>query len=160
MLGLKASPPSESTAATESNFEAEKVEQKPAEDFSAKLAGTDADKEAEKRAARAKRFGMPIDAEEQKKLERAKKFGEALKANVQGLDSALPERRERQKRGREEQGGRGNAKRPTPDRRATGSVRNGRNNEAKKPTALGKIKDDPTEKAKAEARALKFKTSV
>lgn len=121
----------------------------PKQDFSLGIEQTDAEKEAEKRAARAKRFGLPEDTEEQKKLARAKKFGTDGAAVVGGLDAALPERRER-KRGREggDRGGRP-AKRQTTDRRGA------------KPTGVqkksgGRITDDPAEKAKAEARAKKF----
>lgn len=119
---------------------------------------TDAEKEAEKRAARAKKFGIvaPVEDDAAKKLaERAKKFGlEAKAAVVSGLDAALPDR----KRGREDnrQGGR-NAKRPTPDRRTEPSK--GPRSTAPPPAkkaASGRILDDPVEKAKAEARAKKF----
>ena len=72
--------------------------------------------EAEKRAARAKRFGIPQNEEAKKLAERAKKFGlESKDTVVKGLDSALPERKaKRGREGREE--GRA-AKRQTPDRR-------------------------------------------
>jgi len=138
----------------------------PKVDYSAGIAMTDAEKEAEKRAARAKRFGIAetVEATEaQKKLERAKKFGlDSTEAVVKGLDDALPDRRA--KRGREgKDDGRGgrNAKRQTPDRRteapkgkpATVAA-------APKPKAAGRITDDPTEKAKAEARAKRFATAT
>ena len=126
---------------------------------------TDAEKEAEKRAARAKKFGItaPVEDDAAKKLaERAKKFGletkTAAASVVSGLDSALPDR----KRGREDrsQGGR-NAKRPTPDRRTEPNPKSKPAGSAppvpaKKAAAGGRILDDPAEKAKAEARAKKF----
>lgn len=124
----------------------------PKQDFSIGIQQTDAEKEAERRAARAKRFGITEDDEEKKKLERAKKFG--LDANtevVKGLDSALPERRP--KRGREEKQGGRSAKRQTPDRRTGPAPKVAA---AKKP--VGRITDDPNEKAKAEARAKRFQT--
>lgn len=144
-------------AATES--EAKSAVEEPKVDFTIGLGQTDAEKEAEKREQRAKRFGISVDDEEKRKLDRAKKFGtEASAVEVKGLDNALPERRA--KRGREgaEKDTRG-AKRQTPDRRT----------QAPKPVAkpapkaaappkkpLGSILDDPVEKAKAEARAKKF----
>lgn len=132
----------------------------PKPDYTLGVEATDAEKEAEKRAARAKKFGIVAPAEDDaaKKLaERAKKFGlETKAAVVSGLDAALPDR----KRGREDnrQGGR-NAKRPTPDRRTepSGRQRSSASVPAKKAAGGGgRILDDPAEKAKAEARAKKF----
>ncbi|EHK97020.1 hypothetical protein M7I_7275 [Glarea lozoyensis 74030] len=129
----------------------------PKQDFTAGISQSSADVEAEKRAARAKRFGLTVDDEAQKLAERAKKFGiEKADETVKGLDSALPEGR--QKRNREErpggQGGR-NAKRQTPDRRTAPTA---------KPAAAakktGKLIDDPVEKAKAEARAKRFQAAT
>jgi SAP domain-containing ribonucleoprotein len=124
--------------------------------------------EAEKRAARAKRFGIPQNEEAKKLAERAKKFGLDTKDTVvKGLDSALPERKaKRGREGREE--GRA-AKRQTPDRR-TGPKGKGEraagagDGERKKEGGgggggaggKGKIADDPVERAKMEARAKKF----
>jgi SAP domain-containing ribonucleoprotein len=90
--------------------------------------------------------------------ERAKKFGiEKNDETVKGLDSALPERR--QKRSREDkpsgQGGR-NAKRQTPDRRTAPTAKPAA---AAKKTA-GRVVDDPAEKAKAEARAKRFQAAA
>lgn len=133
------------------------VPEAPKQDFSIGISQTDAEKEAARRAARAKRFGLTetVDEEEKKKLDRAKKFGlDAKDEVVKGLDSALPERRP--KRAREERGGgdRGgrSAKRQTPDRR-TGP---GSKPAAEKEKPKGRVTDDPTEKAKAEARAKRF----
>lgn len=124
----------------------------PKQDFSIGIQQTDAEKEAEKRAARAKRFGITEDEEEKKKLDRAKKFGLEAKAEVvKGLDSALPERRP--KRGRDEKQGGRSAKRQTPDRRTGPPPKTAT---AKQPSA--RILDDPSEKAKAEARAKRFQT--
>lgn len=134
----------------------------PAVQFSAGLTQSDADKEAEKRAARAKRFGITASAttgdddDAAKKAERAKKFGTAEEEKaerVKGLDSALPERKP--KRARDDKaGGRGEerkAKRQTPDARGDKPVKTGR---------VKGVLDDPVEKAKAEARAAKFGAKV
>ena len=129
----------------------------PKQDFSMGIDQTDAEKEAERRAARAKRFGLTEDEEEKKKLERAKKFGtDAKEAVVKGLNAALPERRPKRAREDSKQGGR-NAKRQTPDRRTeakpNGGVAGGKSNKS----AVKRVIDDSAEKAKAEARAERFK---
>ena len=126
----------------------------PKQDFSIGIQQSDAEKEAEKRAARAKRFGITEDEEAKKKAERAKKFGgDSNESVVKGLDTALPERRA--KRGREgKEEGRG-AKRQTPDRRTEPAPKAAA---AQKPA--GRIVDDPVEKAKAEARAKRFQTAA
>lgn len=134
------------------------VPEAPKQDFSAGIEKSDAQKEAEKRAARAKRFGITEDDEAAKLAERAKKFGLDNSKIVEGLDSALPERR--QKRAREDgrQGGR-NSKRPTPDtRRSQHGPRNAQKS-GPKPPAAGRVTDNPAEKAKAEARAKRFATA-
>ena len=143
------------TSETAPKVEAPKI------DYSAGIAKTDAEKEAEKRAARAKRFGITETAEAteaQKKLERAKKFGlDTEEAVVKGLDDALPDRRA--KRGREgKDDGRGgrNAKRQTPDRRTEAPAGKAATVAKPKPKPTGRITDDPSEKAKAEARAKRF----
>jgi SAP domain-containing ribonucleoprotein len=154
---------------TEGEATAQAVPEEPKPDFSIGLKESDALTEAEKRAARAKRFGIPENEEAKKLVERAKKFGLADKeSGVKGLDSALPERKA--KRGREgKEGGEGRAaKRQTPDRR-TGPKPRGKpegkkegGGEGKKEVvsggggAGGKIADDPVERAKMEARAKKF----
>jgi len=137
----------------------------PKVDYSAGIAMTDAEKEAEKRAARAKRFGITETAETteaQKKIERAKKFGlDSAETVVKGLDDALPDRRA--KRGREgKDDGRGgrNAKRQTPDRRTEAPKGKSATVVAPKPKPTGRVTDDPTEKAKAEARAKRFATAT
>jgi SAP domain-containing ribonucleoprotein len=129
----------------------------PKKDFSIGISQTDAEKEAERRAARAKRFGITEDDEAKKLAERAKKFGlDTNEAVVKGLDSALPERRT--KRGREDKQGGRNAKRQTPDRRTEAPKAKTAAAPAKKPA--GRILDDPVEKAKAEARAKRFQTAA
>jgi SAP domain-containing ribonucleoprotein len=135
------------------------VAEEPKPDFSIGLKQSDAQKEADKRAARAKRFGIPENEEAKKLAERAKKFGLDQKDPVvSGLDSALPERKA--KRGREDKEGGRAAKRQTPDRRTgpkakpTGAAPVPQ--AAKKQASTGKIADDPVEKAKMEARAKKF----
>ena len=129
----------------------------PKPDFSMGIAQTDAEKEAEKRAIRAKRFGITEDDEAKRLAERAKKFGlESKEAVVKGLDSALPERK--QKRGREDKQGGRSAKRQTPDRRTEASKANTAGAPTKKPA--GRILDDPAEKAKAEARAKRFQAAA
>ncbi len=134
------------------------VIEEPKPDFSIGLAQSDVQKEADKRAARAKRFGIPENEEAKKLADRAKKFGLDQKDPVvKGLDSALPERRA--KRGREEKEGGRAAKRQTPDRR-TGPKPKPKDAtavpQAAKKQDAGKIADDPVEKAKMEARAKKF----
>jgi SAP domain-containing ribonucleoprotein len=128
----------------------------PKQDFSIGLGQTDAEKEAARRAARAKRFGIPENEESKKLAERAKKFGLDDEKNpiIKDLDSALPERRPKRVREEKQSGGRA-AKRQTPDRRTEPKPKAAvAANTSKK--AAGKVTDDPTEKAKAEARAKRF----
>ncbi|KAL3425213.1 sap domain-containing protein [Phlyctema vagabunda] len=129
----------------------------PKPDFSIGIQQTDAEKEAEKRAARAKRFGITEDDEAKRLAERAKKFGLENKPEViKGLDDALPERRPKRVREGKE-GGRA-SKRQTPDRRTEPAKSTNKPAPSKKP--LGKIVDDPAEKAKAEARAKRFQQAA
>ncbi|EKD20864.1 uncharacterized protein L3040_000966 [Drepanopeziza brunnea f. sp. 'multigermtubi'] len=151
--------------------------EEPKKNFTAGLVLSEAEKEAAKRAARAKRFGMDKKAEatqtdEEKKLaERAKKFGTdktkdegIIKSIVSTLNDGLSEKR--MKRGREDRGEGGrHAKRQTPDRRTEGQRRDGRGGgggqrgEGRGGGGSGgfkKITDDPVEAAKAEARAKRF----
>lgn len=169
--------PNTSTASTSAPKAAEP-------NFAAGLEASSLDVELERRKARAKRFGTESDAptaEATKKLEREKRFGAsatgeetvAKKEVVKGLDSALPERRER-KRGPpgHVEGGRGGkrsrqAPQPT-HHNGSGAARNGdrRPNQQGPRRNMGGVQksgggyrgvlDDPTEKAKAEARARKF----
>ncbi|KAL1870899.1 hypothetical protein Daus18300_004988 [Diaporthe australafricana] len=139
----------------------------PAESFAIGLEASNADEELKKREARAKRFGISADAdsEEAKKLERAQKFGSDTAAVVKGLDAALPERRP--KRGREQgDQAEGGGKRQSLDRRNGGQnkSRGGRRGRPNRHEggggggggSGGKILADPSEKAKAEARAKRF----
>ncbi|KAI1262211.1 hypothetical protein F5Y18DRAFT_163516 [Xylariaceae sp. FL1019] len=173
---LVAEPKAEPAAATEAKGESKPEEEaKPKVDFSAHLPASTADEETRKRAERAKRFGVAqeTDEEAKKKEERAARFGtEADTTVVSGLDSALPEKRER-KRGREgntEGGGdRGAKRQQNGDRRqggrfrGRGGSRRGNDRGAPAPRKEGggnekprRILDDPSEKAKADARAKRF----
>ena len=150
----KASDGGATEAATETDSDPKP--EAPKEDFSIGIAPTDAEKEAEKRALRAKKFGITEDDEAKRLVERAKKFGlDSKETVVKGLDSALPERRP--KRGREDKQGDRNPKRQTPDRRTEAPKAKTTGLAAKK--LAGSILDDPVEKAKAEARAKKFATT-
>lgn len=144
--------------------QAEEKPAEPAESFAIGLEASNADEELKKREARAKRFGITTDSnsEEAKKLERAKKFGVDNSAVVKGLDAALPERRP--KRGREQgDQAEGGGKRQHSERRNGGQNRSrggrrggGRPNRNEGGGGGSKILADPTEKAKAEARAKRF----
>ncbi|EFX01205.1 DNA-binding protein [Grosmannia clavigera kw1407] len=150
------------------------------------LAATDADEEARRRAARAKRFGIVDDADVAKKTERAARFG-IDQAAVKGLDAALPDRpRKRGADGIDGPGGaattangtaatnngRGN-KRVMPDRRSgagrdgRAGGRGGRGGSAARGHGNGNgsfggqpkkraVLDDPVERKKAEERAKRF----
>lgn len=183
----------EAAPAAEEEKKEEPKPEEPRKDYTLGLVMSEAEKEAEKRAARAKRFGKKEPAadgeapakeqtEEEKKLEeRAKKFGTAKPkeqevVGVEGLNSALPERRlKRERDGRDSRDGGRQAKRQTPDRRMEGQrrggggggqqgQRGGRGGErragggggAAAGQGLKKVTDDPSEKAKAEARARRF----
>lgn len=155
-LKVGAAPEGAAAPAAATTAEAAPATEAPKQDFSIGIQQTDAEKEAEKRAARAKRFGIQEDDEAKKLAERAKKFGvDSKETVVGGLDSALPERR--QKRGREDREGGRNAKRPTPDRRTEPAPKSSGASKTKKPTG---ILDDPSEKAKAEARAKRFQQAA
>ncbi|KAI1458926.1 hypothetical protein F4805DRAFT_456317 [Annulohypoxylon moriforme] len=156
----------EATAEETANAEAPKA------DFSAHLPASDADEEARKRAERAKRFGIVENEEDKKKNARVERFGVDQSSLASGLDSALPEKRA-PKRGREggnTEGERG-AKRQNPSgpggrhrgkgrfRHGGGGRQGGAPRREGNSTALrGKsgILNDPSEKAKAEARAKRF----
>ncbi|KAI1398252.1 hypothetical protein F4819DRAFT_489738 [Hypoxylon fuscum] len=161
----------------EAATEEEAKEEAPKPDFSAHLPASKADEEARKRAERAKRFGIVENEEEKKKVERVEKFGVDQSSLAKSLDSALPEKRA-PKRGREganADGERG-AKRQNQNRtqnqndnsggrqRGRGRFRGGSRQggpprkEGNQGGARGKPNtfNDPTEKAKAEARAKRF----
>ncbi|KAI2643137.1 hypothetical protein GGS21DRAFT_485647 [Xylaria nigripes] len=156
--------------------EAAATDSVPKVDFSANLPATSADEEARKRAARAKRFGIVDDADEEakKKSERAHRFGVEQSSLVSGLDSALPEKRER-KRGREAtsnskvDGERGAKRQQNGQGRRRGGGKDSRNRggrsgggdrgPSRREVGGGKPKgvlSDPSERAKAEARAKRF----
>jgi SAP domain-containing ribonucleoprotein len=90
-------------------------------DFSVGLGRSDVKTEIEKIKARAERFGIkpgnedPAAADALQKLQRAAKFGAEETAAeselVKGIDQALPDRREKRRRGPEERDGRGDYKR-------------------------------------------------
>ncbi|KAL8661715.1 MAG: hypothetical protein Q9202_005337 [Teloschistes flavicans] len=104
---------------------------KPPTDYSAHIAPSTYEGEAERRRMRAERFGIVTTAAENdtakaaaadaiKALERAKKFGTGDgKTVVKGLDEALPERNKKRGRSGEDEGGRGGK------RFARGGRRNG-----------------------------------
>jgi len=145
-------------SATEPAAETAPAPEAPKEDFTIGLEKSDAQKEAEKRAARAKRFGIPENEDAKRLADRAKKFGMGKDPVVETLDAALPERRP--KRVREEKEGGRPTKRQTPDRRTEKPAEKKKaqpnRSQPKKQKSSGKITDDPTEKAKAEARAKRF----
>ncbi|KAK6537015.1 hypothetical protein TWF281_001219 [Arthrobotrys megalospora] len=115
----------------------------PAESFAAGLASTDTDSELEKRKKRAARFGVPV-AESSKLAERAKRFAadgddSNKDTTIKALDSALGENR---------------GKKRAPETR----IQNEPPKKSKDtPKSITKgILTDPSEKAKAEARAKRF----
>ncbi|CAJ2508159.1 Uu.00g093450.m01.CDS01 [Anthostomella pinea] len=159
-------------------------EEAPKTDFSAHLPASIADEEARKRAERAKRFGVVEENnEDKKKAERATRFGVDESATVvKGLDSALPEKRER-KRGREgasgnadgergakrhqnggnDGGRRGRGRQGGNGRQGGGGRDGGRDGGGRGPRKEGgrpnpgkSVMSDPAEKARAEARAKRF----
>lgn len=157
------------SAAVEAGTAAQTEEKaaEPSQSFAIGLEASNADEELKKREARAKRFGITTDtnSEEAKKLERAKKFGTDTAAVVKGLDAALPERRP--KRGREQgDQAEGGGKRQNSERRNGGQnkSRGGRRSGGGRPNRHegggggggSKVLADPSEKAKAEARAKRF----
>ncbi|PKS11030.1 hypothetical protein jhhlp_002790 [Lomentospora prolificans] len=134
-----------------------------AEKFALNLPPTSAEDEAKKRAERAKRFGLVEDDEERKKADRAKKFGIDTSSLAKSLDSALPDRPLKRGRAREDDGGDGNKRQSNNrrDNRRQGRGRGGRFNNRGGGGGGGRsqgssILSDPTEKAKAEARAKRF----
>ncbi|KAK6351605.1 hypothetical protein TWF718_004761 [Orbilia javanica] len=115
----------------------------PVESFAAGLATTDTDSELEKRKKRAARFGVPV-AESLKLAERAKRFAadgddSNKDTTIKALDSALGENKGK--------------KRASETRIQNEPPK--KSKDSPKPTAKG-ILADPSEKAKAEARAKRF----
>ena len=126
--------------------------------FALNLPATATEEEVRKRAERAKRFGVVEDDDARKKAERAKRFGVEAADVTKGLDSALPERPLKRRGQNEESGGRKRQDRR--DNRRGGRGRQGRTGGGRNGGGVSKpargILDDPTEKAKAEARAKRF----
>ncbi|KAK7189411.1 hypothetical protein DPSP01_001400 [Paraphaeosphaeria sporulosa] len=116
---LSVKPAGEATEAATGATQEENKE--PAPSYAAGIAATDLDAEIEKRKKRAAKFGLKVEDDETlKKLERAKKFGES--GALKGLDEALPERKERErKRGREDNEDAGRNKRRGGGPRAGGN---------------------------------------
>lgn len=125
------------------------------QDFSAGIEKSDAQKEAEKRAARAKKYNLPENEDAAKLAERTKKFGVDNSNIVDRLDSALPEGRQKRPRDDSRQGGRSAKRQTTDTRRPQLNPRNTQKSGAKKPTG-GRVTDDQMEKKKAEDRAKRF----
>lgn len=131
-----------STAATEKK-----------EDAPALPAATDKSSEAEKRAARLKRFGAP--AEELAKLDRAARFGENGAASIDDstvskLDSELSNKRMRKDPGPKAKGGAPDAKRPKNERTESG---------AGKPQSKGKQQQQQSTNGQAAAAGGKPKSA-
>lgn len=130
--------------------------------FALNLPATATEDEVRKRAERAKRFGVVEDnSDAAKKAERAKRFGGEPADVTKGLDSALPER-PLKRRGQNEEGG-GRKRQDRRDNRRGGRGRQGRTGGGRNGGGVSKpakrILDDPSEKAKAEARAKRFGAS-
>lgn len=165
-------PSTEGAIAEGANGEAASADDAAAEKFALNLPPTLAEDEVKKRADRAKRFGLVEDDDERKKADRAKRFGIDNSALAKSLDSALPDRPLKRGRAREDDGGDSNKRQGNNpsngnrrgDRRH-GRGRGGRNNNRGDNNRGGSgggrsqgssILADPSEKAKAEARAKRF----
>lgn len=144
---------------TTANTTAPSIEQP---SFSAHLANTELDAELEKRKARAARFGASAettttDDSADQAAKRAARFGLPSEDTtvVKGLDSALPERRERKPGGG--RGGAGRDSRGGRDNRQNGGGRNRRGNTPRVNEKGGVQKQQsnpfPSEKDKAAAEA-------
>ncbi|KAJ2902307.1 hypothetical protein MKZ38_000697 [Zalerion maritima] len=174
----EASTPADETKEEKKDDEDAKEPEAPKDVFAAGLAASSTDEEARKRAERAKRFGLDVECEEMKKAKRAEKFGIDSASLAKGLDSALPERPTKRGRGGQGAGDDNSrpAKRATPDRRGPGgggrgfhgrgrggfrdtrgggNRRDGGVRRAGGGERIG-IMNDPSEKARAEARAKRF----
>ncbi|POS85846.1 hypothetical protein EPUL_001878 [Erysiphe pulchra] len=130
--------------------------------FSLGLGNSDTILEAEKRAARAKRFGKPQSEEAVKMAERAKKFRLPSSKDevIQNLDTALPERRPKRMRDEKDRQISRPEKRHGNDRRNDNRSRNNNHNTGLNKMKISAILDDPIERAKAEARAKRFARPV
>ncbi|RKF78809.1 Uncharacterized protein C31H12.03c [Golovinomyces cichoracearum] len=131
-------------------------------EFALGLGQSDTITEAEKRAARAKRFGLAQSEEAIKMAERAKKFRLPSHKDevVQSLDAALPERRPKRMRHEKDKLNSRPEKRNATDRRVNNDTRNNNNNAGLNKMKIAAILDDPIERAKAEARAKRFSRPV
>lgn len=131
-------------------------------EFALGLGQSDTITEAEKRAARAKRFGIAQSEEAIKMVERAKKFRLPSYKDevVQSLDAALPERRPKRMRHEKDKSNTRPEKRNATDRRSHNDSRNNNNNAGLNKMKIAAILDDPIERAKAEARAKRFSRPV
>lgn len=172
-----AAPATETPAEKPGRIAAEFINKPPtAASESSKVTVASLDDEIAKIKKRAERFGQSVDENETlKRLERARKFavenesgeGDAKGANqprlLKNLDQALPERTDRKRRGEnnerggKRQRGRGGRNDGRGERREPREPREPREQQAPKKST---ILDDPTEKAKAEARAKRFASAA
>lgn len=149
----------------------EAKEEKPAVDFTAGLGVVSMEDEAEKRAARAKRWGIeePTADDEAKKLQdRAARFGTTASTDgPKGLNEALPDKSQKRRREGGDEGRRGDFKRGG-FRGGRGRFRNGRRGgpdphpRGDKPALAregGSTWLSAEDRAKAEARKAKFATA-
>ena len=99
-------PPSTTDAAPTGDNEKENVEGEGAPLFTKNLPPTNPKTEAEKRAARAARFGIQVEeaSDDAKLAKRAERFGLGNE-QVSALDSALPDRPRKRGRANDEEGG-------------------------------------------------------
>ncbi|KAH8888836.1 hypothetical protein GQ53DRAFT_233748 [Thozetella sp. PMI_491] len=126
------------------------------------LAPTDAKTEAEKRAARAARFGIQAEenTDQSKEQKRAERFGLG-KDQISALDSALPDRPAKRGRERTDDGSRDNKRgRGQGRQQGRGNHGGGRNRQDRRDGGEKKssktFSDDPAEKKKMEDRAKRF----
>jgi SAP domain-containing ribonucleoprotein len=144
-------------ATAASNQPEEGSESKPATDFSIGLPETTLDEEIEKRKARAKKFGLqednPLADEALQRLARAKKFGETDRP--MGLNSALPERREKRRRDGEDHGRHDFKRRGRGGRRHMGRGDGDRRQDQGNGTWMSE-----KDRAAAEARKARFATTT
>lgn len=131
-------------------------------DYSLGLTQSDSILEAEKRAARAKRFGIPQSEESIKMAERAKKFRIPPTKDevIQSLDTALPERRPKRMHKDKDQISSRPEKRQEVGRRSDFRSRNYKAKTGPNNMTISAISNDPVERAKAEARAKRFARPV
>ncbi|KAK6520666.1 hypothetical protein TWF506_000915 [Arthrobotrys conoides] len=136
-------PPAPTVVATKPEEPEETKAPEPAESFAAGLATTNTDSELEKRKKRAARFGVPV-TDSIKLVERAKRFAadgddSNKDTTIKALDSALGENKGK--------------KRASETRIQHEPPK--KSKDSPKPSVKG-VLADPSEKAKAEARAKRF----